>query len=36
MRCKTADELIALAKSNGMELTKEEAEAFLAEMEDCE
>ena len=36
MQCKTADELIALAKSEGCELTKEEAEAYLAELEDVE
>ena len=27
MQCKTADELMALAKSEGVELTKDEAEA---------
>ena len=36
MQCETADELIALAKSEGIELTKEEAEAYLAELEDVE
>ena len=36
MQCKTADELIALAKAEGIELTKEEAESYLAEMEDFE
>jgi ribosomal protein L12E/L44/L45/RPP1/RPP2 len=36
MQCETADELIALAKSEGMELTKEEAEAYLAELADVE
>ena len=36
MRCETADELIALADSEGIELTKEEAEAYLAELEDFE
>lgn len=29
MQCETADELIALAKSEGVELTKEEAEGRL-------
>ena len=29
MQCKTADELIALAKTEGCEITKEEAEAYL-------
>ena len=33
MQCETADELIALAKTGGYELTKEEAEAYMAEME---
>ena len=36
MQCKTADELMALAKSEGMEITREEAEAYLAEMDDVE
>jgi predicted ribosomally synthesized peptide with nif11-like leader len=36
MQCKTADELIALAKTGGCELTKEEAEAYLAELADVE
>ena len=36
MQCKTADELIALAKTAGCEITKEEAEAYLAEMKDLE
>ena len=36
MQCKDADELIALAKAEGKEITKEEAEAYLAEMDDCE
>ena len=31
MACKTAEELVAAAKAEGIELTKEEAEAFLAE-----
>ena len=35
-QCETADELIALAKSKGIELTKEEAEAYLAELDDYE
>ena len=29
MQCKNADELIALAKTSGFELTREEAEAFI-------
>ena len=36
MQCKTAEELMALAKSEGMEITREEAEAYLAEMDDVE
>ena len=36
MQCKTADELIALAKTGGYEITKEEAEAYLAELSDME
>ena len=36
MACKTAEELMALAKAEGYELTKEEAEAFLAEVSEVE
>ena len=36
MQCKTADELIALAKTGGYEITKEEAEAYMAELADVE
>ena len=36
MQCKDADELIALAKTDGYDITKEEAEAFLAELDDVE
>lgn len=36
MQCKTADELIALAKAEGYEITKEEAEAYMAELADVE
>jgi predicted DNA-binding protein len=36
MQCRTAEELMVLAKSGGMEMTKEEAEAYLAEMDDME
>ena len=35
-QCNTADELIALAESEGFELTKEEAEAYLAELDNIE
>ena len=34
--CKSADELIDLAKQNGVDLNKEEAEAFLAEVSSIE
>ena len=34
--CETADELIALAKAEGYDITKEEAEAYLDEMENRE
>ena len=36
MACETAEELMALAKAEGIELTKEEAEAYMAELEDFE
>ena len=36
MQCETAEELMALAKSEGIELTKEEAEAYMAELQDFE
>ena len=36
MSCETAEELMALAKTEGMELTKEEAEAYMAEFDDME
>ena len=36
MHCKNAEELMALAESEGISLTKEEVEAYLAEMEDVE
>ena len=36
MSCETAEELMVLAKTEGIELTKEEAEAYLAEIEDME
>lgn len=34
--CKTAEELIALAKAEGYDITKDEAEAYLAEMANFE
>ena len=36
MSCETAEELMEFAKSENIELTKEEAEAYLVEMEDVE
>ena len=36
MQCHTAEELMALAKSEDRALTKEEAEAYLAEIDDFE
>ncbi|MBQ9571897.1 MAG: Nif11-like leader peptide family RiPP precursor [Acidaminococcaceae bacterium] len=36
MQCKDANELVALVKSNGIDITKEEAEAYLAELDDYE
>ncbi|MBE6095994.1 MAG: hypothetical protein E7199_11175 [Schwartzia succinivorans] len=36
VQCRNADELIALAKTRGMELTREDAEAYMAELADFE
>ena len=36
MSCETAEDLIALVKAEGIDMTKEEAEAYLAEMDDVE
>ena len=36
MACETAEELMALAKAKGHEITKEEAEACMAELADIE
>ncbi len=36
MQCKTADELLTLAKAEGFDITKEEAEAYFAEISDME
>ena len=36
LKCETADELMTLAKAEGFELTKEEAEAYMAEMDNME
>ena len=34
--CQTADDLVALAKAKGIEITKAEAEAYLDELDDFE
>ena len=36
MACKTADELMKLAKTEGFDITKDEAEAYMAELADVE
>ena len=36
MACKTAEELMKLAAEEGIDLTKDEAEAYLSEMEEVE
>ena len=36
MKCETAEDLIAYAKTEGVELTKEEAEAYMADLADIE
>ena len=35
MQCKTAEDLIAFAKTEGVDLTKEEAEAYFDELSEC-
>ncbi|MEE3454544.1 MAG: Nif11-like leader peptide family RiPP precursor, partial [Succiniclasticum sp.] len=36
MQCKSADELMELAKAEGYDITKDEAEAYFAELADVE
>jgi len=36
MQCKSAEDLIALAETEDIELTREEAEAYLDELSECE
>ena len=36
MQCETAEELMAYAKTEGVEISKEEAEAYLAELSEFE
>lgn len=35
-QCETAEQLIALAKAAGIEITKDEAEAYMTELENFE
>ena len=35
-KCETPEQLIELAKTEGIELTKEQAEAYLAQLHDVE
>ena len=36
LKCKTADALLNLAEAEGYEMTKDEAEAYIAELADFE
>ena len=36
MQCTTAEELMALARAKGFDISKEEAEAYMAELADVE
>ena len=36
MQCKTADELMELAKAEGYDITRDEAEAYFVELSDVE
>ena len=36
MQCNTVDDLIAFAETEGVDLTKEEAETYFAELSECE
>ena len=36
MQCKTAEDLMAFAKAEGVDITKAEAEAYLDELSECE
>ena len=36
MQCETAEELIELAKTGGFDITKKEAEAYMAELADID
>ena len=36
LQCNTAEDMIAYAKSEGLDITKDEAEAYMAELADVE
>ena len=36
MKCNTAEDLMAFAKTEGVDLTKQEADAYFAELSECE
>ena len=36
MQCENAEELVSMVKAYGLDITKEEAEAYLAELDDIE
>ena len=36
LKCESAEELMAIAKAEGLEITKDEAEAYMAELADFE
>ena len=36
LQCNTAEDLIAYAKAEGLDITKDEAEAYMAELADVE
>ena len=36
MQCKNSDELMALAKAEGFDISMEEADAYMAELDDIE
>ena len=36
MQCNTAEELMAFAKTEGVDITKAEAQAYLDELSECE
>ena len=36
LKCESAEELMAIAKAEGLEITKDEAEAYMAELDNME